>query len=101
MLVIMGADGFIGSVLARASEQARPFRVFVVDRFSTGEKLAQHRQAQFFRNGPDRLLFSWLDPFGARVEGVFHLLQPVIARVQSEPIYSNGWVFEAPQKPGR
>lgn len=73
MLVITGAGGFIGSVLAAHLNETGRSDLVIVDHFGTGEKWRNIAKREFFEIVPIDALFSWLDRFGERVEGVFHL----------------------------
>jgi ADP-L-glycero-D-manno-heptose 6-epimerase len=73
MLVITGAGGFIGSVLAaRLNEEGRADLV-IVDRFGSGDKWRNIAKRDFFEIVPIEGLSVWLDQFGDKVEAVFHL----------------------------
>jgi ADP-L-glycero-D-manno-heptose 6-epimerase len=73
MVVITGAGGFIGSVLAARLNEAGRSDLVIVDRFGTGDKWRNIAKRDFFEIVPVDGLFAWLDRFGDAVEVVFHL----------------------------
>ena len=73
MLVITGAGGFIGSVLAAHLNEAGRTDLVIVDRFGSGDKWRNIAKRDFFEIAPIDGLFPWLERNGAAVEAVFHL----------------------------
>ena len=73
MLVITGAGGFIGSVLAAHLNEAGRTDLVIVDRFGSGDKWRNIAKRDFFEIVPIDGLFPWLERNGAAVEAVFHL----------------------------
>jgi ADP-L-glycero-D-manno-heptose 6-epimerase len=73
MLVVTGAAGFIGSVLAAALNEAGRSDLVMVDRFGHDEKWRNIAKRDFFEIVPVEGLHSWLERFGGDVEAIFHL----------------------------
>jgi len=73
MLVVTGAAGFIGSVLAAALNEAGRSDLVIVDRFGHDEKWRNIAKRDFFEIVPVEGLHSWLERFGGDVEAIFHL----------------------------
>ena len=73
MLVVTGAAGFIGSVLASALNEAGRSDLVMVDRFGHDEKWRNIAKRDFFEIVPVEGLHSWLERFGGDVEAIFHL----------------------------
>jgi len=73
MLVVTGAAGFIGSVLAAALNEAGRSDLVMVDRFGHDEKWRNIAKRDFFEIVPVEKLHSWLERFGGDVEAIFHL----------------------------
>ena len=70
MLVVTGAGGFIGSVLAAELNAAGRADLVIVDRFGHGDKWRNIAKRDFFEIVPVDGLFAWLERYGERVEAV-------------------------------
>ena len=73
MLVVTGAAGFIGSVLAAALNDTGHSDLVIVDRFGHGDKWRNIAKRDFVEILPVDGLLPWLERFGGEVEAIFHL----------------------------
>src|SRR5205807_4549631 len=73
MIVVTGAGGFIGSVLAAELNEAGHADLVIVDRFGSGDKWRNIAKRDFAEIVPVEGLLPWLERFGGEVEAVFHL----------------------------
>lgn len=73
MIIVTGAAGFIGSVLAAALKRAGHQKVVVVDWLEAGEKWRNLQKDVFFDYIFPESLTTFLETYGAEVQGVFHM----------------------------
>jgi ADP-L-glycero-D-manno-heptose 6-epimerase len=73
MIIITGAAGFIGSVMAERLNRARLTDLILVDNFDHGEKLANWTPRDFTEVVDRSVLFDWLSGKEVLVEAIIHL----------------------------
>src|SRR5579884_2857719 len=73
MLVVTGAGGFIGSVLAARLNEEGHADLVIVDRFGNGDKWRNIAKRDFAEILTVEGLLPWLERHGGAVEAVFHL----------------------------
>ena len=73
MIVITGAAGFIGSVLATKLNQEGYFDLVLVDDFSKREKENNYKKKRYSQLVNRKDFFTWLDVNQRFVEFIFHI----------------------------
>ncbi len=73
MIIITGAAGFIGSMLAAKLNQEGFYDLILVDDFSKTEKVNNYRKKRFTEKVNRDEFFNWIDKNHRFVEFVFHI----------------------------
>ena len=72
MIVITGAAGFIGSVLAKTMKSLYNGEIVLVDDFSRPEKESNHQALQGMMQLDRNMFFEWLSE-GQSIDAIFHI----------------------------
>ena len=73
MIIITGAAGFIGSVIASSFEREGQKDLVLVDDFSRVDKLANHEELEVLARVDRSHFFDWIKGKEGKVEGIVHM----------------------------